>query len=88
MRPGDRRTKTIARECDAIGSGIACGTVVVRTFIVAVPTLQPLGTSRDRRGDAAVGRVHAYDAADDRRPSRLTVLVVLSGRGALRGQDR
>ena len=60
----------------------------LRSYGRSRPTLQPLGTSRDRRGDAAVGRAHTYDADDDRRPSRLTVLGVLSGRGALRGQDR
>ena len=35
-----------------------------------------------------MGRVHAYDATDGRRPSRLAVLGVLSGRSAQGGQDR
>ena len=35
-----------------------------------------------------MGRVHAYDATDGRRPSRLAVLRVLSGRSAQGGQDR
>ena len=47
-----------------------------------------VGTSRDGRRDAAVGCVHAYDATDGRRPSRLAVLGVLSGRSAQGGQDR
>ena len=47
-----------------------------------------VGTSRDGRRDAAVGCVHAYDATDGRRPSRLAVLGVLSGRSAQGGQNR
>ncbi len=35
-----------------------------------------------------MGRVHAYDATDGRRPSRLAVLGVLSGRSAQGGQNR
>ena len=35
-----------------------------------------------------MGCVHAYDATDGRRPSRLAVLGVLSGRSAQGGQDR
>ena len=35
-----------------------------------------------------MGCVHAYDATDGRRPSRLAVLGVLSGRSAQGGQNR